>query len=116
MPRTNSQNLEPFALGRYAFWQGRPISTNPLIGQAAREWTIGWRRGLTELVALVPPDQQQAVQALPAAEQRRLVRLHCPSDIPPAIDRPQGGSGLGRGERDALHMTAATGSRPSAPR
>jgi hypothetical protein len=89
MARTDLQNLEPLALGRYAFWQGRPIAANPLIGQAAREWAVGWRRGLTELVACVPPDQED-VQALPAAVQCRLLRIHCPNDVLPLRPQAQG--------------------------
>jgi hypothetical protein len=81
MPRTDLQNLEPLALGRYAFWRGRPITVNPLVGPAAREWAAGWRRGLTELAACLPPDQQD-VQSLPAAVQDRLLRRHCPNDVP----------------------------------
>jgi len=81
MRRNDSQNLEPRALGRYAFWQGRPITVNPLVGPAAREWAEGWKRGVTELAARLPQDQQD-VQALPAAVPYRLLRRHCPSDVP----------------------------------
>jgi hypothetical protein len=88
MSRADLQNLEPLALGRYAFWQGRPITVNPLIGPAAREWAVGWRRGLTELMACLPPDQQD-VQALPTTEQRRLLRVHCPRAVPPLLPLPR---------------------------
>jgi hypothetical protein len=83
MPRMDLQHdLEPSARGRFAFWQGRTIADNPLTGAPAREWLAGWRRGLAELAACLPPDERD-VQALPAAVQRRLLREHCPDDVPP---------------------------------
>jgi hypothetical protein len=50
MARSDWQhNLEPAMRGLYAFRLGQPISANPLIGQAAREWTAGWKRGLAQV-------------------------------------------------------------------
>jgi hypothetical protein len=88
--RSDLQNLEPLALGRYAFWQGRPIAVNPLVGVAAREWAVGWRRGLTELISRVPADQPD-VQTLSTASLGRLLRAYCPPDIPIAMQQPQPG-------------------------
>ena len=41
--------LLPQALGRDAFWLGRPIWANPLTGESAREWAAGWHAGLVDL-------------------------------------------------------------------
>ena len=71
--------LEPYAAGREAFWHGRPIWANPLTGNAAREWTDGWKKGFGELVA------RTGEIALPssAAEMRVRLAAHRPDDIPP---------------------------------
>ena len=55
MARSDWQhNLEPAMRGLYAFRLGQPISANPLIGLAAREWAAGWKRGLAQLGEPVP--------------------------------------------------------------
>ena len=60
----------PRAAGREAFWSGQPIWANPLTGEPARQWTAGWKAGLSELRAqcgedIVPPaDCTPAWQAL----------------------------------------------------
>jgi len=41
--------LLPHAAGHDAFWSGKPIWVNPLMGERAREWAAGWRQGLDEL-------------------------------------------------------------------
>ncbi len=69
--------LEPLAAGHEAFWQGRPISANPLIGGPAREWTSGWRRAQAELIARSGQDPW----ALSRTERLRLLRTHRPADM-----------------------------------
>jgi hypothetical protein len=87
MPDTDLKHdaLEPSALGRYAFWQGRPIEANPLSGRAAREWTAGWKGAFADLATRAP----QAFQAVPAGVQRQLLRTHCPTDVPLVVPGPQ---------------------------
>ena len=66
MARSDWQhNLEPTMRGLYAFRLGQPISANPLIGVAAREWTAGWKRGLAQGGQPVPIEG--AVDAAPQA-------------------------------------------------
>jgi len=86
---------EPRAAGREAFWAGRSICSNPLIGHAAREWKEGWNVGLAEFVALsdrsaLPPS---------ALERRRLLNKYRPDDIllpfPQGRSRDQVASGSG---------------------
>jgi hypothetical protein len=65
MARSDWQhNLEPAMRGLYAFRLGQPVSANPLIGQAAREWTAGWKRGLAQVSQ--PAAAEPAVVPAPA--------------------------------------------------
>jgi hypothetical protein len=68
---------EPNALGREAFWKGRPIWANPLVGHAARAWTAGWRQGLAELTT----HSGQTDLPESGAERRHLLTRHLPPDI-----------------------------------
>jgi hypothetical protein len=43
------RELDAHAQGGKAFWNGRPIWTNPLTGGSAREWAAGWKQALGEL-------------------------------------------------------------------
>jgi hypothetical protein len=72
--------LEPRATGREAFWRGRSIGANPLVGDAAREWRDGWCQGLVDFAA------RTGQSALPssARERQRLLNSHRPEDIPVA--------------------------------
>ena len=82
LPRSESgvarNYLEPRASGREAFWRGRPISANPLIGGPAREWTSGWISAQAELIARSGQDPW----ALSRPERLKLLREHCPADMP----------------------------------
>jgi hypothetical protein len=76
---------EARAAGREAFWHGRPIWANPLIGGPARDWTAGWKRGATELAA------RRSESKLPtsASELRQLLTLHRPDDVAPPPRQPR---------------------------
>src|SRR4029077_8969550 len=49
--RPGRVELLPQAMGRDAFWQGRPIWANPFAGDPARQWSAGWHSGVAELRA-----------------------------------------------------------------
>jgi hypothetical protein len=70
--------LEPAAAGRAAFWQGRSISANPLVGAPAREWTSGWKQAHAALVM----QSGQDAWAVSRTERLRLFRVYRPVDVP----------------------------------
>ena len=86
MPHMESaNNLEARALGREAFWLGRPVWTNPLTGNDARAWTDGWKRALADLSArrgLV-----LSASAAETAEWQAMLALYRPADVTPPAPR-----------------------------
>jgi len=78
----SNDDLEARALGRNAFWRGRPIWTNPLTGAAAREWTAGWKQALGELSSR-RGGRMLSASATEKAEWHALLALYRPDDVDP---------------------------------
>jgi hypothetical protein len=88
MPRTESSNhFEARALGREAFWLGRPVWTNPLTGNDARAWTDGWKRALADLSAR--RGVVLSASAAESAEWQAMLALYRPVDVTPPERRPR---------------------------
>ena len=78
----SNSDLEARAQGRNAFWRGRPIWTNPLTGEAAREWTAGWKQALGEL-SRRRGGRMLSASATEKAEWHALLTLYRPDDVEP---------------------------------
>ena len=77
-----NDDLEARAQGRNAFWRGRPIWTNPLTGDAARDWTTGWKQALGELSSR-RGGRMLSASATEKAEWHALLALYRPDDVEP---------------------------------
>jgi hypothetical protein len=86
-PLESSNNLEARALGREAFWLGRPVWTNPLTGHDARAWTDGWKRALADLSAR--RGVVLSASAAETAEWQAMLALYRPVDVTPPQRRAQ---------------------------
>jgi hypothetical protein len=80
-PTEPANNLEARALGREAFWLGRPIWTNPMTGNDARAWTDGWKRALADLSAR--RGVVLSASAAESAEWQAMLALYRPPDVTP---------------------------------
>ena len=76
----SNDDLEARAQGRIAFWRGRAIWTNPLTGEAAREWTSGWKQALGELSSR-RGGRMLSASATGKAEWHALLALYRPDDV-----------------------------------
>ena len=76
----SNDDLEASAQGRIAFWRGRPIWTNPLTGEAAREWTAGWKHALGELSSR-RGGRMLSASATDNAEWHTVLALYRPDDV-----------------------------------
>ncbi len=78
----SNDDLEARAQGRNAFWRGRPIWTNPLTNEAAREWTEGWKQALGDLSSR-RGGRMLSASATEKAEWHALLALYRPDDVQP---------------------------------
>jgi hypothetical protein len=84
--RSTAAQLEPFAQGRKAFWDGRAIWTNPLTGIDARAWTAGWKQALGEL-SVRRGGRVLGASAAETAAWHALLALYRPEDVAPRARR-----------------------------
>ena len=101
--RHTDRELDAHAQGRRAFWNGRPIWTNPLTGGSAREWVAGWKQALGELSHRF---KGRILSAAESDEWDTVLALYCPDDVSPTPDnrKPRRSTGKPAATRQARSL------------